>query len=90
MLEDLFQSSTSVSLLVAIMCLLVLHRFYSSFNSRDNKREPPGPKPLPLLGNLLQVDLKQLDSSLVDVRKNNVVLSIALIEDKKLIELDLV
>ncbi|XP_049416542.1 cytochrome P450 2K1-like [Epinephelus fuscoguttatus] len=71
MLEDLFQSSTSVSLLVAIMGLLVLHHFYSSFNSRDNKREPPGPKPLPLLGNLLQLDLKRLDSSLVDLSKKH-------------------
>ncbi|XP_049416541.1 cytochrome P450 2K1-like [Epinephelus fuscoguttatus] len=69
MFEDLFQSSTSVSLLVAIVGLLVLHLFYSSFSSQDNKREPPGPKPLPLLGNLLHVDLKQLDSSLLNLSK---------------------
>ncbi|TNN68840.1 Cytochrome P450 2K1 [Liparis tanakae] len=69
MLEDLFQSSTSLCLLVAIACLLVFHRVYSSFSSRDQKKAPPGPKPLPLLGNLLQVDLRRPDSSLVHLSK---------------------
>ncbi|XP_068434474.1 cytochrome P450 2K1-like [Clinocottus analis] len=69
MLEDLFQSSTSVSLLVAIVCLLVLHLFHASFTSQGKKREPPGPKPLPLLGNLLQLDLNRLDRCLVDLSK---------------------
>ncbi|XP_031168506.1 cytochrome P450 2K1-like [Sander lucioperca] len=69
MLEDLFQSSTSVSLLVAIVGLLVLLLFNSSFSSKDKQREPPGPYPLPLLGNLLQVDLNKLDISLVDLSK---------------------
>ena len=67
MLEDLFQSSTSVFLSVAIVGLLVLHLVYSSFSSKSRKREPPGPRPFPLLENLLQVDLKRLDHSLVDV-----------------------
>ncbi|XP_078126607.1 cytochrome P450 2K1-like isoform X1 [Sander vitreus] len=69
MLEDLFQSSTSVSLLVAIVGLLVLRLFNSSFSSKDKQREPPGPSPLPLLGNLLQVDLNNIDISLVDLSK---------------------
>lgn len=68
MLEDLLQSSTSASLLGAVIGLLVLHFVYSSFSSEDKRREPPGPRPLPLIGNLLQVDPKMLDRSLFDVR----------------------
>ncbi|CAK6963004.1 cytochrome P450 2K1-like isoform X1 [Scomber scombrus] len=69
MLEDLFQSYTSVSLLGASVGMLVIHLFYSSFSSQEKRTEPPGPKPLPLLGNLLQVDLKRLDSCLFDLSK---------------------
>ena len=86
MLEDLFHYPTSVSLLGVIMGLLVLHFFYSSFSFQEKGTEPPGPKPLPLLGNLLQVDLKKLDSSLFDVRNvffvlNSKIVSNALIGD---------
>ncbi|KAM8844043.1 cytochrome P450 2K1-like [Spinachia spinachia] len=65
MFEDLFQSYISAALMVAFVCILV--SFF--FRSKDKTREPPGPKPLPLLGNLLQVDLKRLDCSLADLSK---------------------
>lgn len=68
MWDDIFQSSTSASLLLALLALLVLHRLYSTSSSQEGSREPPGPKPLPLLGNVLQMDLKRIDAYLFDVR----------------------
>ncbi|XP_068191950.1 cytochrome P450 2K1-like isoform X2 [Antennarius striatus] len=65
---DNLQSSTSFYLLVAVV-LLVVHISYSMFRSKESSREPPGPKPLPLLGNLLQMDLKRLDISLLKLSK---------------------
>uniref|UniRef100_A0A3B4ZWG4 Cytochrome P450 2K1-like n=1 Tax=Stegastes partitus TaxID=144197 RepID=A0A3B4ZWG4_9TELE len=61
MLEDLLQCSTSASLLGVMLLLLLFHLFQSSFSSREQNREPPGPRAFPLLGNLLQLDLKRLD-----------------------------
>ncbi|CAI5675477.1 cytochrome P450 2K1 [Oreochromis niloticus] len=68
MLEELFKSSTSVLLLGVIIGLLIIQILLSSFSSKE-MREPPGPRPLLLLGNLLQVNLKRLDKSLFDLSK---------------------
>ncbi|KAM7386908.1 hypothetical protein PAMA_009503 [Pampus argenteus] len=61
LLEDfvflLFSSPST--LLGTVAVLLVLYFVSSSFTSQEIGRDPPGPRPLPLLGNLLQLDLKR-------------------------------
>lgn len=65
---DLFvQSSSSVSLVGALVVLLLI--YLVSFSSQEDRKEPPGPKPLPLLGNLLQLDLKRPYKSLLKLSK---------------------
>ncbi|XP_029014805.2 cytochrome P450 2K1-like [Betta splendens] len=68
MLDKLFQSFPFY-LLGAAVGLLVLHLLYYRFNYTDRRREPPGPRPLPLLGNLLQVDPMKLDRNLFELSK---------------------
>ncbi|XP_013865521.1 cytochrome P450 2K1 [Austrofundulus limnaeus] len=67
MFEDQ-QSWTSVSLFGVFVALLLLHLLHSNFNS-DKKPEPPGPRPVPLFGNLFQLNLKRLDQSLLNLSK---------------------
>ncbi|XP_013865520.1 cytochrome P450 2K1 [Austrofundulus limnaeus] len=67
MFEDL-QSPYLVSLFGVFVALLLFHLLYSSFSS-SRRPEPPGPRPVPLFGNLFQVDLKWLDKSLFALSK---------------------
>ncbi|XP_048847065.1 cytochrome P450 2K1-like [Brienomyrus brachyistius] len=61
LLQELFQSPSTVTLLVALLLFLV---FWLLSTNHSWGKEPPGPRPLPLIGNLLQLDLKRLDLSL--------------------------
>lgn len=63
-------SSTGVILAAVFVCLLV-YLFSIGSSSHDERKEPPGPKPLPLLGNLLTLDLKKTHLSLSEVNVQN-------------------
>lgn len=67
-LESLFLQATCTSILLGVVALMVVIYFYLSSSSfKEEPNEPPGPKPLPLLGNLLQMNLYRPHESLSEV-----------------------
>ncbi|XP_027897295.1 cytochrome P450 2K1-like [Xiphophorus couchianus] len=63
----LFSSPTTV---LGVGLLLIILYFVSvDSSSRETGKEPPGPKPLPLLGNLLQLDLQRPYKTLCELSK---------------------
>ncbi|XP_071329705.1 cytochrome P450 2K1-like [Trachinotus anak] len=67
-MEDLLlQSTNTTTLLGTFVILLLLYLFAPSFGPQ--RREPPGPWPLPLIGNLLQLDPKSPHSTLHELHK---------------------
>ncbi|XP_072549612.1 cytochrome P450 2K1-like [Salminus brasiliensis] len=69
LVEGLLLQASSTSILLGVLLILFIYLFFSGSGSQKEGLEPPGPKPLPFLGNLLQLDLKRLDRSLCALSK---------------------
>ncbi|XP_065109227.1 cytochrome P450 2K1-like [Paramisgurnus dabryanus] len=67
--ETLLQFSSSGTLLAALLVFLVLYVLSSNSKSHKEGEDPPGPKPLPLLGNLLTLDLERPFDTLCELSK---------------------
>ncbi|XP_026071298.1 cytochrome P450 2K1-like isoform X3 [Carassius auratus] len=59
------------TLLGALLLLLLLSRLSSDYKSQKEGKEPPGPKHLPLLGNLLTLDLTRPFDSFCELSKTH-------------------
>lgn len=66
--ESLFLQATGTSILLGGVLMVVIYLYLSGSSFKEEVNEPPGPKPLPLLGNLLQLDLDRPHESLFEVK----------------------
>ncbi|KAL0972846.1 hypothetical protein UPYG_G00195460 [Umbra pygmaea] len=54
------------SIIITVVVIILLRKY---FGKQSHGRLPPGPWPIPLLGNLLQIDLKRPDKSYLELSK---------------------
>ncbi|KAM4598250.1 cytochrome P450 2K1-like [Polymixia lowei] len=67
--EELVFLDSSTTVLWIVLLLLVFYLFFSSYGFQEQRKEPPGPRPLPLLGNMLQLDLHKPHDTLCELSK---------------------
>ncbi|XP_056117730.1 cytochrome P450 2K3-like [Rhinichthys klamathensis goyatoka] len=70
-IESLLQFLSTGTLLGALLLLLVLFLLSTGSRSQKEGKEPPGPKPLPLLGNLLTLDLERPFDAFCELSKTH-------------------
>ncbi|XP_047212665.1 cytochrome P450 2K1-like [Girardinichthys multiradiatus] len=68
-LKDFASLCSSPTTVVGVVLLIILYLISLGSSSRETGKEPPGPKPLPLLGNLLQLDLQRPYKTLCQLSK---------------------
>uniref|UniRef100_A0A5F9D062 unspecific monooxygenase n=1 Tax=Oryctolagus cuniculus TaxID=9986 RepID=A0A5F9D062_RABIT len=64
-----------VALVLGLCCLLLLSLWKQ--NSRRGKL-PPGPTPFPIIGNILQIDVKDISKSLTNLKRYGPVFTVYL------------
>ncbi|KAK0148775.1 Cytochrome P450 2K1 [Merluccius polli] len=64
-----FRQTPGSVLILTVLLLLVLYFLSSRKAFHEHKKEPPGPRGLPLLGNLLQLDLHRPHNTLCELSK---------------------
>ncbi|MCI4385262.1 hypothetical protein PGIGA_G00048410, partial [Pangasianodon gigas] len=71
LVEELLLQPTSTGILLGLvmMLLLIVYLRSSDASSQEENKEPPGPKPLPILGNMLQLNLKRPYLTLCEMSK---------------------
>lgn len=74
-MEILYVFLQGIYSIVLCLTVFVLIHFLSSNMTQKDGKEPPGPTPLPMFGNLLQLDLKRIHVTLLEVRKSLVICS---------------